>query len=85
MNSNKKYITQMPKNYIEYIIALNIITHLNKSQEKILIFNPELNRKQNFYQLSEKIQIYLINIILVIMNLLNSFIQEKIKLEILIS
>ena len=46
MNSNKKYITQMPKNYIEYIIALNIITHLNKSQEKILIFNPELNRKQ---------------------------------------
>lgn len=46
MNSNKKYITEMPKNYTEYIIALNIITHLNKSQEKMLIFNPELNKKQ---------------------------------------
>ena len=46
MNSNKKYITEMPKNYTEYIIALNIITHLNRSQEKVLIFNPELNKKQ---------------------------------------
>ena len=46
MNSNKKYITEMPKNYTEYIIALNVITHLNKSQEKMLIFNPELNKKQ---------------------------------------
>ena len=36
----------MPKNYTEYIIALNIITHLNRSQEKVLIFNPELNKKQ---------------------------------------
>lgn len=46
MNSNKKYITEMPKNYTEYVIALNVVTYLNKNQEKIFFFNPELNQKQ---------------------------------------
>ena len=46
MNSDKQYITQMPKNYTEFIIALNVITFLNSKQEKVLIFNPELNQKQ---------------------------------------
>ena len=46
MNSDKQYITQMPKNYTEFIIALNVITFLNSKQEKVLIFNQELNHKQ---------------------------------------
>lgn len=46
MNSDIRYIIQMPKNYPEFIIALNVITFLNSKHEKVLIFNQELNKKQ---------------------------------------
>ena len=36
----------MPKNYNELIMSLNIISYLNISEERLLIFNPELNEKQ---------------------------------------
>ena len=54
MNSNKKYITEMPKNYTEYIIALNVVTYLNRKQEKLLFFNPELNEKQKLLSTKRK-------------------------------
>ena len=54
MNSEIKYITNMPRNYTEFIIALNVVTFLNRTKTIVLLFNPELNKKRNFLSAKQK-------------------------------
>lgn len=54
MSNNQKYIISMPKNYNELIMSLNIISYLNISEERLLIFNPELNEKQKIISTKQR-------------------------------
>ena len=49
-----KYIVQMPKSYIELILALNVITFNNFKKETVLIFNEELNEKKKLLSTKAK-------------------------------
>jgi len=54
MSNSQKYIISMPKNYNELIMSLNIISYLNISEERLLIFNPELNEKQKIISTKQR-------------------------------
>ena len=54
MSNNQKYIVSMPKNYNELIMSLNIISYLNISEERLLVFNPELNEKQKIISTKQR-------------------------------
>ena len=54
MSNSQKYIISMPKNYNELLMSLNIISYLNISEERLLIFNPELNEKQKIISTKQR-------------------------------
>ena len=62
MSNSQKYIISMPKNYNELLMSLNIISYLNISEERLLIFNPELNEKQKIISTKQREMNFLIDI-----------------------
>ena len=53
-----KYIVQMPKSYIELVLALNIISFNNFKKETVLIFNEELNEKKTIIYKSKGFEFF---------------------------
>lgn len=42
--TNKKFIVTMPKTYTELLVIINILTFLNRKEERILIYNPDMKK-----------------------------------------